>query len=68
MTNYQQKLFSDLIDVNWLIKENQKDKELVRFLSIAYHTINDELREEMGADKYNTFMRAGKEMFAPALG
>ena len=64
MTNYEQKLFSDLIDVNWMIKENKANKELARFLSIAYHTIQDELRDCMGDDKYNTFIRAGREMFA----
>ena len=64
MTNYEQKLFSDLIDVNWMIKENKADKEMARFLSIAYHTIQDELRASMGDDKYTTFIRAGREMFA----
>ena len=66
MTNYEQKLFSDLIDVNWMIKENKADKEMARFLSIAYHTIQDELRDSMGDDKYATFLRGGREMFAPA--
>lgn len=64
MTNYEQKLFSDLIDVNWMIKENKANKEMVRFLSIAYHTIQDELRDSMGDGKYDTFFRAGREMFA----
>ena len=66
MTNSEQKFFSDLIDVNWMIKENKADKEMARFLSIAYHTIQDELRESMGDDKYATFLRGGREMFAPA--
>ena len=64
MTNYEQKLFSDLIDVNWMIKENKANKEMARFLSIAYHTIQDELRDSMGDSKYDTFFRAGREMFA----
>jgi hypothetical protein len=68
MTNYEQNLFSDLIDVNWMIEENKENKEMRRFLSIAYHKIQDDLRESMGDDKYNTFIRAGKEMFAPAKG
>jgi len=68
MTNYEQKLFSDLIDVNWMIKENKADKEMARFLSIAYHTIQDELRDSMGDDKYDTFLRGGREMFGPAKG
>jgi hypothetical protein len=68
MTNYQQGLFTDLIDVNWMIEENKEDKAMRRFLSIAYHKIQDDLRESMGDDKYNTFLRAGREMFAPAKG
>ena len=68
MTNYEQNLFSDLIDVNWMIKEDKANKEMARFLSIAYHTIQDELRESMGDDKYATFLRAGRDMFAPAKG
>jgi len=66
MTNYEQKLFTDLMDVNWMIEENKANKEMARFLSIAYHAIQDELRESMGDDKYITFIRAGREMFAPA--
>lgn len=68
MTNYEQKLFSDLLDVNWMIEENKANKELVKFLNIAYDSIRDELRESMGNGKYDTFIRAGKEMFAPAQG
>jgi hypothetical protein len=68
MTNYQQGLFTDLIDVNWMIEENKENKAMRRFLSIAYHKIQDDLRESMGDDKYNTFLRAGREMFAPAKG
>lgn len=66
MTNYEQKLFSDLLDVNWMIEENKSNKELVKFLNIAYDSIRNELRESMGDGKYDTFIRAGKEMFAPA--
>ena len=68
MTNYEQKLFSDLLDVNWMIEENKNNKELVKFLNIAYDSIRDKLRESMGDGKYDTFIRAGKEMFAPAKG
>jgi hypothetical protein len=64
MTNYEQKLFSDLLDVNWMIEENKANKEMARFLSIAYHTIQNELRDSMGDDKYDTFLRGGREMFA----
>jgi len=46
-----------------MIEENKANKEMARFLSIAYHTIQDELRESMGDGKYATFIRAGIEMF-----
>lgn len=68
MTNYEQKLLTDLIDVNWMIKENKANTEMARFLRIAYHTIQDELRDSMGDEKYDTFLRGGREMFAPAKG
>lgn len=68
MTTYEQKLFTDLLDVNWMIEKNKSNKELVKFLNIAYDSIRNELRESMGNGKYDTFIRAGKEMFAPAQG
>lgn len=67
MTTYERKLFSDLLDVNLLIDE-QENKEVARFLTIAYHTIQDELRESMGNNEYAMFIRQGREMFAPAKG
>lgn len=67
MTNYERKLFSDLLDVNMLIDE-QENKEVARFLTIAYHTIQDELMESMGNNEYAMFIRQGREMFAPAQG
>ena len=68
MTNHEQKLFSDLLDVNFLIEENKSNHDLVKFLHIAYHSIRDELIESMGSDNYRTFINKGREMFAPAKG
>lgn len=67
MTNYARQLFSDLLEVNVLIDE-QENKEVARFLAIAYHKIQDELRDEMGHNEYAMFIRQGREMFAPAQG
>jgi hypothetical protein len=64
MTSYEQKLFSDLLDVNWMIEENKENKEMARFLTIAYHAIQSELREAMGDNAYSTFISVGREMFA----
>lgn len=68
MTNYEQKLFSDLLDVNMLIEENKDNAELSRFLTIAYYSIRNDLRESMGSNEYASFVRQGREMFAPAQG
>lgn len=68
MTNYEQKLLTDLMDVNWMIKENKANEEMARFLRIAYYKIQDDLRDSMGDDKYETFLKGGREMFAPVKG
>jgi hypothetical protein len=67
MTNYQRKLFSDLVNVNMLIDE-QENKEVARFLSIAYYKIQEELSDDMGRSEYQDFMKKGREMFAPVQG
>ena len=67
MTNYEQSLFSDLLDVNWMIEENKSNKDLVRFLTIAYHKIQEDLRDAMGEDEYRSFIRTGREMFSPKV-
>lgn len=64
MTSYEQKLFGDLLDVNWMIEENKANKQMVKFLNIAYHAIQDELRESMGDQDYSAYIRMGREMFA----
>lgn len=65
MTNYERELFSDLLSVNMLIDE-QENKEVARFLSVAYYRIREQLIESMGEREYNDFIRMGREMFAPA--
>lgn len=67
MTNYQRKLFSDLINVNMLIDE-QENKEIARFLTMAYYKIQEELSDDMGHSEYGDFMKKGREMFAPVQG
>jgi len=68
MTTYEQSLFRDLLDVNWMIEENKSNKDLVKYLEIAYHKIQDDLRESMGDKEYREYIRMGREMFAPAKG
>jgi hypothetical protein len=67
MTNYERELFSDLLSVNMLIDE-QENKEVARFLAVAYYKIRQELIDSMGEREYNDFIRMGREMFAPAKG
>jgi hypothetical protein len=68
MNSYEQSLFSNLLDVNWMIEENKSNKDLVKYLEIAYHKIQDDLRESMGDKEYREYIRMGREMFAPAKG
>lgn len=67
MTPYEHELFSDLLSVNMLIDE-QENKEVARFLVVAYYRIREQLIESMGEREYNDFIRVGREMFAPAKG
>jgi hypothetical protein len=67
MTNYQRQLFSDLVEVNMLL-DDPKNKEVSRFLAIAYHKIQEELSDDMGRNEYAMFIRQGREMFAPKQG
>jgi hypothetical protein len=67
MTNYERKLFSDLLEVN-ILMDDPKNKEVSRFLAIAYNAIQDELRGAMGSNNYAMFIRQGREMFAPVQG
>ena len=66
MTNYERELFSDLLSVNMLIDE-QENKEVARFLAVAYYKIRQELIDSMGEREYNDFIRMGREMFAPKV-
>ena len=68
MNSYEQSLFSNLLDVNWMIEENKSNKDLVKYLEIAYHKIQNDLRESMGDKEYREYIRMGREMFAPAKG
>jgi hypothetical protein len=67
MTTYEHELFSDLLSVNMLIDE-QENKEVARFLTIAYYKIRQDLIDSMGEREYNDFIRIGRQMFAPAKG
>ena len=67
-----QRLFSELIDANWEIKENrEKNTKSPTFFSdyleleTKYNQIREDLIEEMGQEEYDNFMSMGRKMFAP---
>ncbi len=67
-----QRLFSELIDVNWEIKEHRENNtDSPTFFSdyleleAKYNQIRKDLIEEMGQEEYDNFMTMGRKMFAP---
>ena len=67
-----QRLFSELIDANWEIKEHRENNtKSPTFLSdyleleTKYNQIREDLIEEMGQEEYDNFMSMGRKMFAP---
>jgi hypothetical protein len=64
MTDHARRLFSDLLDVNWQIELNKDNAELNKFLNVAYTSILDQIREEMGANEYKKFIGEARKMFA----
>ena len=71
MTERANKLFSQLVDINWEISQhkahNRKSdtffEDLVS-LEERYAEIETELKEDMGAPEYHRFVDMGKRMFA----
>lgn len=64
MTDHARRLFSDLLDVNWQIELNKDNAELNKFLNVAYTSILNQLREEMGENEYIQYIKKGRDMFA----
>jgi hypothetical protein len=64
MTNEARRLFSDLLDVNWQIELNKDNAELNKFLNVAYTSILNQLREEMGENEYIQYIKKARGMFA----
>jgi len=57
------KLFSQLVDINWAMKENRHSSDFFR-LNDEYIRIQHELIDEMGDAHYNHFIAMGRKMFA----
>jgi hypothetical protein len=50
-----------------MLIDEQENKEVARFLAVAYYKIRQELIDSMGEREYNDFIRMGREMFAPKV-
>lgn len=67
MTNKQGKIFSQILDENWKMKQAFRAgniKKTIKY-SVELSRLKEKLKKDMGEAKYNEFMEAGKKMFAP---
>ena len=66
MTNKQIKKFNQLLDANWNYKQAIEKGNYTEAFSLAdqVHALKKELREDMGAIKYDTFILNGRKMFS----
>jgi protein-arginine kinase activator protein McsA len=66
MTNKQIKKFNQLLDANWNYKQAIEKGNYTEAFSLAdqVHALKQELREDMGAIKYDTFILNGRKMFS----
>ncbi len=66
MTDEQRKKFSKIVDLNWEI-DNQTDSAIEKFKkSVVLNDMIEDLKQDMGEDEYNSFINAGRRMFALA--
>lgn len=72
LTETSSKLFTQLVDVNWEIKQHQENKqgepnyyEVLFSLQDNYLKIRKDLIAEMGQANYDKFIGMGRKMFAP---
>lgn len=66
MTDEQRKKFSKIVNLNWEIN-NQTDSEIEKFKkSAVLNDMIEDLKQDMGEDEYNSFINAGRRMFASA--
>mgnify|MGYP007046853843 CR=1 FL=1 len=71
LTEETRKLFSQLVDVNWDIKQHQENNQEeqdyymdLMELKIKYYTIEKKIIQLMGHDEFENFMKMGARMFA----
>jgi hypothetical protein len=71
MTEETRKLFSQLVDVNWEIKQHQENNQAEQNyyidlfeLKTQYYTIESKIIKLMGQDEFDNFLKMGARMFA----
>lgn len=65
-TDYQRKLFSEILDVNWELNLDVHNEVVTRALHCRINRLEEEMEEDMGVEKWRNFKEQGKRMFAPA--
>lgn len=64
-TEIERDLFSELLDVNWKIEQkeyNSLDEKVL--LNIQFRKVHDKLLNEMGEERFLSFMKKGRLMFS----
>ena len=64
MTEKQQKMFSEILDLNWDMNKAETAVEQYD-LALKLYKKKKELEDDMGAKAYKKFMNTGTEMFKP---
>jgi hypothetical protein len=64
MTDTQHKIFREILDLNWDMKQETNPTKKLELLGKLTQKKID-LKKDMGEVEYNRFMDAGAKMFAP---
>ena len=64
MTNYEQNLFSELLDVNYELETGKHNSVVTVALLNRYSQIVASLEDSMGEDEWKNFVGKGKQMFS----
>jgi len=67
MTNYEREIFSKLLDVNYEIEKGNHHSLIKEALNNLYWKLRDELKESMGENEYNNFIKQGRQMFTTSV-
>ena len=68
MTNYEAKLFNELLTVSWEMEHGNYSPIMKAALLSHYHSIVTKLEDSMGRDEWRNFISTGRQMFAPVGG